>query len=611
MRKLIKLFVVSAFATMLFSCEDQFLQVPDTTGTVNLDKIFSDSTLATQALVTNYRYSLSLGWGGFVSSDYQTNFFHGGIANISGEIVKGQGWHANYVMATQGPSPAFVNGVSLMESNSCMSIALFSKTYAVIRSNYLVIENIDRVPNMSPSMKETIKSESYGMIAYSYMYLFKNYGGVPLVYGSLNATDKEIKRSTVQETVAFIVDYCDKANSALPHQWPAIFNGRLTKAAVQTLKAEVLLIAARPLFNSATPYLNFGANNELICYGNASQERWTMAIDAAEAALSQARAEGKEILNTGEAGIGNPNPNAIADYGTATSTPSNSELILACHIDDVSTGAFTNTSYYQKSGRYNNQYGIPYNFLLRYQKTDGTEQDWPKPEDAMPRKGEDYVTRFLEMEPRFRVDFVGPGIHATDIVNNPGDRNWAADGWTLEMSNRKSVFPSGTTQFGCALPVKFYYKSGNRIWYEYPLFRVSQLYLELAEAYNEVGNSTKALANLNVVHNRAGLPTITETDKIKLRKIIQREWDVEFFDEGKRYYNHREWKMENIGDGGMYGPIQEFQFRTNSNQPNLKANLLNYWCTNTYTAYWNPKMFLEPFPQSEINKGNLIQNPAY
>ena len=102
------------------------------------------------------------------------------------------------------------------------------------------------------------------------------------------------------------------------------------------------------------------------------------------------------------------------------------------------------------------------------------------------------------------------------------------------------------TDKGCAAPTKFYYNAGSRVWFEFPLFRMAEIYLNLAEAYNEYGNPTKALENLNMVHNRAGLPAVTETDRDALREIIHRERAVEFYRENLRYYDVKHWKDENI-----------------------------------------------------------------
>lgn len=37
----------------------------------------------------------------------------------------------------------------------------------------------------------------------------------------------------------------------------------------------------------------------------------------------------------------------------------------------------------------------------------------------------------------------------------------------------------------------------------------------------------------------------------------------------------------------------------------------SYWDAVAYTAFWSPAMYLEPFPQTEINKGTTTQNPGY
>jgi len=191
-------------------------------------------------------------------------------------------------------------------------------------------------------------------------------------------------------------------------------------------------------------------------------------------------------------------------------------------------------------------------------------------------------------------------------------------GWGRETGNfttDATLFPGGASGKGCGAPTKFYYGAGSRIWLEAPLFRMAEIYLNLAEAYNETGNTANALENLNIVHNRAGLPSITETNKDKLRSLIQREKAIEMVGENQRYYDVKHWKLANIGDGIIGGQMRELQFFVD-NAPtggnhNLPEGLVSYWDTNTYVSYWNPKMYLEPIPQTEVNKGIIHQNPGY
>src|SRR5690606_6226601 len=108
----------------------------------------------------------------------------------------------------------------------------------------------------------------------------------------------------------------------------------------------------------------------------------------------------------------------------------------------------------------------------------------------------------------------------------------------------------------------------------FPIFRAAEFYLNLAEAYNEIGNEEKALKNLNIIHNRGGLPSVTESDHIELRKIIQREWAIELYNEGQRYFLVKHWKRPDIGNGIIGGAKREFQFTTNGQTPYLAGNLL-------------------------------------
>ena len=380
------------------------------------------------------------------------------------------------------------------------------------------------------------------------------------------------------------------------------------------MKAKLLMFAARPLFNSATPYLDFGTNNKMICFGTADATRWTTAITANEAVLTWAAANGISLINTGGAAVGVANPNALADYGTATSTPGNKEVILAYKYDNTggTISYYYNTSPYWTNSRYDtDNIGMLSNFMANYYRSDGTDQVWPQVGAAAATPASDWLARAAAMESRFKADVIGPGFNA---ANNAGDNNWSLNGWGRSLGNYGATFPNGNGfGKGCGFTTKFYYHAGSRQWFEPPLFRLAETYLNLAEAYNESGDATKALANLNIVHNRAGLPAITETDKVKLRAIIQREWAVEYYNENHRYYDLKHWKVDNIGNGILGGQMRELQFSvvSSASNKNLASSLISYWDCNAYIIYWNPKMFLEPIPQSEVNKGIIIQNPGY
>ena len=608
MKKIINILLMAALFTAT-SCS-LFLEKPDTTGTVDQDAVFSSTKNARAALMSCYRSVLRHGWPGGMGIGHTT------YGAISGEVGRGYNWHGSYHITQQGLT---VNGTDGSDAGA----ENYGNNWRFIRQCYIVKENIDKVEDMSDADKEVIKAEATALIAYRYMGMFYRYGGVPLVEKSFESSDDlSAPRATLQEMVDFICGLCDEAAAVLPAKWDAANTGRMTKGAALAIKARTLQFAARPLFNSSTPYLDNGEFNNVICFGNADKERWKTAIDANEAVLSWASANGVALLNTGGAGVGQPNPNAFDDYAQATSVPGNAEIILAYKFDD--TGGhdplvnFINTSPYQTYNRYDTDCsGVLTNHLEKYWAADGTEMSWPKVGDAMPRAGADWVANVLKIEPRAKAD-IKFGGH--DSANNPGNYNWSNQGWNrggyAADKGKGDVFPNAIDgDKGCGERTKFFYHAGSRLWFEPPLFRLAETYLNLAEAYNEYGNASKALENLNKVHNRAGLPAITETDQAKLREIIQREFAVELFQESHRYFDVKHWKRADIDNGVCGGPMRMLQFNIKNDAsvvwPYAAANVETYWDAVAYNSYWSDAMFLEPFPQTEINKGTITQNPGY
>jgi len=596
-------------AGLLCSCS-LFLEKPDTTGNVDQDAVFSTAKNAESALMSCYRNVLRHGWPGGMGIGHST------LGAISGEVCRGCSWHGSYHIAQQGLS---VNGTDGSDAGADN----YGNNWRVIRGCYTVMENIDKVSDLSDDDKKVIKAEAKALIAYRYMGMFYRYGGVPIVRKTFEATDDlSTPRATLQQMVDFITEYCDDAYKDLPVRWDAANNGRMTRGAVLAIKARTLLFAARPLFNSATPYLDNGENNDKICFGQFDRERWKAAIDANEAVLDWAVDAGVEMINTGGAGAGNPNPKAFEDYATATSVPSNSEIILAYKFND--TGGrdpltnFINTTRYVTYNRFDTDCsGVLTNFVELYYAADGSELSWPKVGDSAPRSGAEWIANIARIEPRALAD-IKFGGH--DAANNPGDYNWSNAGWNrggyAADKGKGNTFPDAiNVERGCGERTKFFYKAGSRLWFEPPLFRLAETHLNLAEAYNEYGNTDKALEHLNVVHNRAGLPRISETDQGRLREIIQRECALEFFQESHRYYDVKHWKRTDIADGICGGAMRMLQFNIQNSDaatwPYAAKWIETWWDAVAYNAFWSPAMFLEPFPQSEINKGTITQNPGY
>lgn len=541
-----------------------------------VDSVFSTTIKAQGAIANAYRNSLSQGlphqnvWNAMIHE------------NLSGGMNYGFSWTISMGIV--------LNGLSANGSNEDMDG--FNANFPPIRQAYLVKENIDKVTDMSAADKAIVKAEMMALVAYRYEQMFIMYGGVPVISRSFEpADDLAVPRSSLKEVLDSIVSWCDQAAAVLPPSWPDMWKGRMTKAAALAIKSKALLYAARPLFNTATPYLDFGQNNNLICFGSTEANLWNEAASAAETVITEAETNGGVyIINTGS---------PMDDYGAATSVPSNPEVLLAFkninntlfdagNWNNLPMNAFYNTRVWEAQGNV-----LTTNQLENYYKADGADQAWPG--IGTVTAFSDYTTKMNQMEGRFKASFQPWQM---DAWNNPGDGNWY----------NQSTFGSGPG-YGVARVTKFYYKAGGRAWFEFPIFRLAAAYLSAAEAYNEMGQPGMALEKLNKIHQRAGLPAVTETDKDLLRSIIQREWAVEFFDENYRLYDVKHWKLPNIDNGILGGPIRAFAYNDNTSVK-LTGNT-NYNDRILYQAFWAPRQYLSPFPQAEINKGIIVQNPGY
>ena len=582
--KQIMYLIIVFYGWCIMACTDNILQKPFGSDLL-VDSIFSSEQKAMGAIAQAYSNSLIAGitlmdW----DNDRKYGLRAGTLSHISGELnALKYNWEDGWLISHNGMTADDGSGKPRSDDS-------FGFNYTAIRHNYLVIENIDKVADMTEEEKQEVKAEMKALTAYRYEEMFKRYGGVPIVTKSLNTSDEiQIPRASLEEVLDHIVTLCDEAATGLPDSYPDKFKGRVTKGVALAIKAEALLFAARPLFNNSTPYMSLGGHEELICFGEENPERWQDVIVAAEAVLGWARENGCYLIHTGS---------PLDDYGTACATPSNPEVLLA-YKSQYASG--NNGNYYDPHGESGGANGMSYYQLTRYVKADGTEQTWPETET---RPYAEYQEKIEEMEPRYKASAMGAGI---DAWNNPNSEYWSSrvvtDGSTWEGR-------SGTE--ACGRRVKFWYHAGTRNWFEFPIYRLAEFYLYLAEAYNEVGNSAKALENLNLIRSRAGLPPVTDRNKEVLRKKIQREWAVEFYEEGHSLYDVKHWKLENIDKEIIGGQRKSFIFTyVNGDYAFEPSGYVTYGVKDVYTAFWSVNQYLSPFPVKEVNIGYLVQNPGY
>ena len=86
------------FLLSLTGCQKFFLEKPDTTGVVDIEKIFSSEKNAKALLMNAYRKVLLMDWPGGIGIGHST------LGSISGEVGRGYDWHGSFIISNQGLS---------------------------------------------------------------------------------------------------------------------------------------------------------------------------------------------------------------------------------------------------------------------------------------------------------------------------------------------------------------------------------------------------------------------------------------------------------------------------------------------------------------------------
>jgi hypothetical protein len=335
MKKLKYWIGIISLPLLMISCSD-YLDMPMISTSINQDTIFSKRANAELFLWDVYKNNVPFG-----IPKYTT---------VQGVLGGQQRYHENFDQIercirgaltdecnfSQGYAPATeMNLQGYSATNARLWEAKYKAHYTGIRKAFIFIENIDLASDITQEEKEMMKSECRTLIALRYFTLIRSFGGVPLVKKTLEVNeDFNIQRSSIEDCVNYIVELCDQSMN-LPDKYDSKWRGRVTKGVALAVKARTLLYAASPLFNAAEPFIAYGntVQDALLCYNNTDIERWRAAYEANKAVLDWAVTSGDvAIINTGD---------PIADYGNATSTKDNQEVIFANKVVVNETGFTT------------------------------------------------------------------------------------------------------------------------------------------------------------------------------------------------------------------------------------------------------------------------------
>lgn len=630
-----KLCIIFSFLTLptLFSCRKYLDIVPDNVATI--DYAFRLRSTAERYLFTCYNYMPALG------------NFDGNPGNASGDeywlpvVNNSNAWQIargfqnivnSYMNYWQGNN----GGKDLFEG---------------IRQCNIFLDNVGRVPDMTDTERNRWIAEARFLKAYYHFWLFQMYGPIPVIRTNIpvGASPEEVypPREPVDTCVNYIVEQLDMAARDLPEKIENEVSelGRVTKAIALTIKAQVLVVAASPLFNGNPDHAGFkGPDGTLLFANSQSQEKWARAAKACKEAITLCESLGHklytfnpqffqyDISDTTRVQLSirnavtekwNPeviwgNTNSLAQSIQAAATPRGldpSKVANSATVGNIAPPVKIAEMFYSN-------HGVPitedktYDYSGRFKLRSGT-----RAYRYYLQEGYQTVAMHFDREPRFYADlgFDGGIWYGQGLFNDKANlffvsskkgqpasaqnqSSYSVTGyWPKKLVNFNNVIGDGTT-----------YTIQSYPW---PILRLANLYLLYAEAQNEAeGPSADVYRYLNLIRERAGIPSVEDawtnysrnpakfTTKDGLREIIQRERLIEMAFEGQRYWDLRRWKK---AAEEMNKPITGWDLAQEDAPAYYREKVI-------YNQTFTTRDYLWPIPESELLSNKKInQNPGW
>lgn len=577
-----------AVAIAFASCEDVLEKEP-------LDRIseltvWSDQNLA-DAYLTDVYSSIEfrrLGGGG-------TGVGFGLISGMSDEMIQFAPW--------QEPNAAIVTP---MNSETLYEPLNYWK-YNVIRKANIFIEEVGN-SDFEEGFKKQRIAEARWLRAYLYFEMVKRWGGIPLITAVQNLDDDPetifVTRNNEQEIYDFIDSEMNAIFDDLPDKGETE-GGRVNKWAAKALQSRSNLYAgsiARFGTVQLDGVVGIPAASEM-SYWQKSYDASKVLIEQSPLSLYEKHADpvqNHHLLFIDEI---EDNPEVIfserydADSGMGQNFP-----VLAVHADFAV--------------RWNSNYRPYLDIVEKFEFTDGTSGMIPRDQYAMKEWTMDEL--FHNRDPRFiaaimynETDFWGSKayFHEKSLVNGQEVKaGILADGTPAKASDRAFEPRPKPLRQGFLLR-KFldespgFQVSDFQASVDFHIFRLGEIYLNMAEAAYYLGKEGEALTLLNRIRERAGMPAKTNIDE----ETIRNERAVELAFEEHRFWDIRRWRIAvDVLDGKkMQGLTFVYNHDTGKYIVDVKDAISN-------ARVFLPENYYYPLTLGKISDNpKLVENPGY
>lgn len=631
-------------------------------GTVTADTVFTNAEYTRQFLAAIYsKQYYALPTNSTNNPPQCRNYWKGMPDALSDNF---QLFFMNTIVGNQYYSGALT---SQIDSKNNGNIYPFTNEYIWenVRNCYILLENIERVPDMDAKEMERMKDEAKCLLVSTYFTAFRFYGGLPIIRSSFSGSESsyDLPRGSIEECTNFMVGILDEVIKAGNLVWgytgaeAASETGRWTIAGAMALKIKILQHVASPLFNADKPYYDgkYEVENPLsVWWGGYDTKHWEDLKKACDEFFTRMKSEGVYHLVV-------PAGKTQEDYRYAFRSSymlqGSPEVIMGIRVAKSANG----NDYGWYNLRNNNRFSYcpTQEYVEMFPWADGTPFDWDKTAaagelDHMFVKGDTIPgnqmlqNRVYTRDPRL-YETVGVNGALQTIDWNSGKTSGANYELWVGGTTAGNEPINQTSHYGTGYRFLKYY-AGDAFNKKYPQWvwlSLSEVYLAYAEALCQLGQNSEAIKYIDDVRARVGLGGLAEcnpdknlkSDKNALLEEILRERACEFAFNDSRYFDMIRYKRADLFERPLHrlliyrlvknadgkwerSQTQWYKTRTNAVEGtpeyyepshfDYEKQVITvgsrYWWTNGF----DPKWYLQPFPITEINKQyGLTQNAGW
>ncbi len=552
-------FVSLLIAFALLSCEEDFLErAPD----LNLDEeqVFTVFENARRYHADIYDHLQN----GF---NRLGNFQPVPMSSASDESDSYMGYHG-----TQTLNTGSYDGVDAQIFNY----------YAGIRKANIFLSKLDVIPFPDESIRKIMEGEVYFLRAFYFFEIVKRFGGMPILDRVLMPGDElMLARDSYKDCVEFILADCEQAIARLPAERPDDQLGRATKGAAMALKARMLLYSASPLWD-----------HEIT-----NADKWQLAADAAKTVIDLNDENGNRVYELYATGEG------ARDYERQFFNRrhhGNREVIFHLHAGPVGFGNQQIAVWAPKGEGFqgNGAVAPTQNFVDLFEMDNGMFIHEAG-------SGYDPDNPYANRDPRFYKTILYNGAEwqgvEVETFLSP-DLDPAHNG-----KHRQNLAEYTSTGYYVRkyMPEEVAHGTNVTAYRNWIYFRLAEMYLNYAEALNEVSGPTAEVYNaVNTVRARSGVVDLPDgLNQEQMRERIINERAIELSFEEHRWWDARRWRRAADWFGGdMY---EMYIIKDSEGELSYNKRVFD---TRVYRDY----MDLYPIPNSEMNKNPLLhQNPGW